>query len=209
MDEFASDLTPRQQSVLAFITDYQRRFAIAPTVREIAAHLGLKSPGGIHRILNVLKAQGYISAEADKKRSWRSLKPLPGGGIPVIGDIAGGAPIEAVEHLQETLAISPELFGCEQCFGLRVCGDSMTGIHIMDGDLAIIRIQQRVESGQVAAVLVRDMLTEATLKIVRRKGNVLMLEPANRRYKVLSFKGVERRRVAILGKLAGIIRRTR
>jgi repressor LexA len=209
MDDFASDLTPRQQSVLAFITDYQRRFAIAPTVREIAAHLGLKSPGGIHRILSVLKAQGYISAEADKKRSWRSLKPLPGGGIPLIGDIAGGPPIEAVEHLQETLAVSPELFGCEQCFALRVRGDSMTGVHIMDGDLAVIRMQQRVESGQVAAVLVQGMLTEATLKIVRRKGNILMLEPSNRRYKVLSFKGVQRRRVTILGKLAGIIRRSR
>jgi repressor LexA len=209
LDEFASDLTPRQQSVLAFITDYQRRFAIAPTVREIAAHLGLKSPGGIHRILNILRAHGYIAAEADKKRSWRSLKPLPGGGIPLIGDIAGGAPIEAVEHQQETLAISPELFGCEECFGLRVRGDSMTVAHIMDGDLAIIRVQQWVESGQIAAVLVQDMLTEATLKIVRRKGNILTLEPANRRYKTLAFKGAERRLVTIIGKLAGIVRRTR
>jgi repressor LexA len=209
MEEFASDLTPRQQSVLAFITDYQRRFAIAPTVREIAAHLGLKSPGGIHRVLNVLREQGYIAAETDKKRSWRSLKPLPGGGIPLIGNIAGGKPIEAVEHLEETLAISPEMFGCEQCFGLRVRGDSMTGVHIMDGDLAIIRAQQQVESGQIAAVLVQDMLTEATLKIVRRKANILTLEPANRRYKTLVFKGAERRRVAVLGKLAGIVRRTR
>jgi repressor LexA len=209
MDEFASDLTPRQQSVLAFITDYQRRFAISPTVREIAAHLGLKSPGGIHRILNVLRENGYIAAEADKKRSWRSLRPLPGGGIPLIGDIAGGAPIEAVEHLEETLAISPELFGCEECFGLRVRGDSMTGAHIMDGDLAIIRAQQRVENGHIAAVLVQDMLTEANLKIIRRKGNILTLEPANRRYKTLAFKGAERRRVTILGKLAGIVRRTR
>jgi repressor LexA len=209
MDDFGIDLTPRQQSVMAFITDYQRRFAIAPTVREIAAHLGLKSPGSIHRILNILREQGYIAAEADKKRSWRSLKPLPGGGIPLIGNIAGGVPIEAVEHLEETLAISPKMFGCEQCFALRVCGDSMTGAHIMDGDLAIIRVQQKVESGQIAAVLVQDILTEATLKIVRCKGNILTLEPANRRYKTLAFKGVERRRVTILGKLAGIVRRNR
>ena len=208
MEEFAAELTPRQQSVLAFITDYQRRFAIAPTVREIAAHLGLKSPGGIHRVLNILRDQGYIAAETDKKRSWRSLKPLPGGGIPLIGNIAGGVPIEAVEHLEETLAISPEMFGCEQCFGLRVRGDSMTGAHIMDGDLAIIRLQQQVESGEIAAVLVQEMLAEATLKIVRRKGNSLTLEPANRRYKVLAFKGAERRRVTILGKLAGIVRRS-
>ena len=202
------DLTPRQQSVLAFITDFQREFAIAPTVREIAAHLGLSSPGGIHRILNILKERGYLDSDAAKMRSWRSVKPLPGGGIPLIGTIAGGPPIEAIEHLEETLAISPQLFGCEQCFGLRVRGDSMTGAHIMDGDLAIIRVQPKVHSGQIAAVLVHDLLTEATLKIVRRKGNVLRLEPANRRFKVLSFKGVERRRVTIIGKLAGIVRRS-
>ena len=197
------DLTPRQKSVLAYITDFQREFAIAPTVREIAAHLGLKSPGGIHRILNVLKEKGYLSAQISKKRAWRSVAPLPGGGIPLIGSIAGGPPIEAVEHFEETLAISPDLFGCGQYFGLRVCGDSMTGA------LAIIRVQPRVLNGRIAAVLVEDMFTEATLKIVRRKGNVLALEPANRRYKPLVFRGVERRRVTIIGELAGIVRRMR
>ena len=206
----ADDLTPRQKSVLAFITDFQRRYAIAPTVREIAAHLGLKSPGGIHRILNVLKLRGYLSADTAKKRSWRSMGGgLPGGGIPLIGNIAGGAPIEAVEHMEETLAISPGLFGCGECFGLRVRGDSMTGAHIMDGDLAIIRVQPQVASGRIAAVLVQDLLTEATLKILRRKDKALILEPANRRYKPLVFKGVERRRVSIIGQLAGIVRRVR
>ena len=205
--EPTSDLTPRQQSVLAFISDYQREFAIAPTVREIAAHLGLKSPGGIHRILNVLKSRGYLASETAKKRAWRSVKPLPGGGIALIGTIAGGPPIEAVEHLEETLAISPELFGCAECFGLRVRGDSMSGAHIMDGDLAIIKRQDQVDNGRIAAVLVEGLLTEATLKIVRRRGNMLRLEPANRRYKTLVFKGVERRRVRIIGQLAGIVRR--
>jgi repressor LexA len=201
------DLTPRQQSVLAFISDFQREFAIAPTVREIAAHLGLKSPGGIHRILNVLKSRGYLASETAKMRSWRSVKPLPGGGIPLIGTIAGGLPIEAIEHQEETLAISPEMFGCAQCFGLRVRGDSMSGAHIMDGDLAIIRMCEQVDSGRIAAVLVEDLLTEAALKIVRRKGSVLRLEPADRRYRTLVFKGAERRRVKIIGQLAGIVRR--
>ena len=207
MDELG-DLTPRQQSVLAFVTDYQRENSIAPTVREIAAHLGLASPSGIHRVLNILKDKGYIVSGDAKKRSWRSVRPLPGGGVPLLGNIAGGAPIEAIEYLEETLAVSPEMFGGGQCFGLRVRGDSMTGAHIMDGDLAIIRVQPRVENGQIAAVLVEDMLSEATLKILRRKGNVLTLEPANRRYKSLVFKGVERRRVSIMGKLTGIVRRT-
>lgn len=202
------DLTLRQQSVLAFVTDYQREHSIAPTVREIAAHLGLASPSGIHRVLNILKDKGYIVSENEKKRSWRSVRPLPGGGVPLLGNIAGGAPIEAIQYLQETLAVSPELFGGGQCFGVRVRGDSMSGAHIVDGDLAIIRVQPRVESGQIAAVLVEDMLSEATLKTIRRKGNVLTLEPANRRYKPLVFKGVERRRVSIIGKVVGVVRRT-
>ena len=201
------DLTPRQRSVLTVINDYQCKFSIAPTVREIAAHLGLKSPGSIHRILNILKAKGYLASDAAKMRSWRSLKPSAAKGIPLIGNIAGGRPIESIERLEETLAISPELFGCERCFGLRVRGDSMSGVHIMDGDFAIISMQQDVENGQIAAVLVEDLLTEATLKIVCSEGNVLTLAPANRRYRPLVFKGDERGRVTIVGKLTGIVRR--
>jgi repressor LexA len=68
----ASDLTPRQQSVLAYIIEYQRMHAIAPTVREIAKHLKLHSPSGVHRVLNILKDKGYIHDAASKKRSWRS-----------------------------------------------------------------------------------------------------------------------------------------
>ena len=76
----------------------------------------------------------------------------------------------------------------------------------MDGDLAIIRMRNQGDYGRIAALLVQDLLTEATLKIVRRKGNVLTLEPANRRYKTLVFKGAERGRVRIIGQLAGIVR---
>ena len=84
------DLAPRQCSVLAFITDFQREFAIAPTVREIADHLGLRSPGGIHRILGVWKERGYLDSQEAKMRSCRaaglggisiySYNSLPGGG---------------------------------------------------------------------------------------------------------------------------------
>ena len=178
-----SDLTDRQKSVLDFIISFQEAHRMAPTVREIAAHLGLSAPAGIHRILNILKDKGYVVAEAGKKRSWRFSKEVPGRGIPLIGAIAAGNPLEAVENFEEELPVSPSLFGCDTCFGLRVKGDSMIDAHIMDGDIAVIRPQQWVESGGIAAVLVRDLLTEATLKIVRRKGRELRLEPANRRYR--------------------------
>lgn len=203
-----ADLTERQHSVLAYVIEYQRRHAIAPTVREIARHLKLKSPGSIHRMLNVLKDRGYLQADAGKMRSWRSTGGFAAvGGIAVVGAIAAGRPIEAIEHVEEDLAISPAVFGCEACFGLRVKGDSMIEAHIMDGDLAIIRRQSRVENGAIAAVMVEDVLTEATLKIVRRSPTALTLKPANRRYKSMVYRGSARKRVKIIGRLVGVVRR--
>ena len=170
------DLTPRQLSVLNFIIEYQSLHAIAPTVREIAAHLGLRSPGGIHRVLNILRERGYIESEGSKKRTWRFCGKLPGRGIPLIGDIAAGAPMEAIAHARDTIAIAPELFGRGNHFALKVHGDSMIEAHILDGDIAVIRSQSRVEQGRIAAVMIRDLLSEVTLKIIRRKQNTLILE---------------------------------
>jgi len=202
-----SELTSRQKSVLDFIVSHQQKHQMAPTVREIGAHLGLSSPAGIHRILNILKDKGYITAEPWKKRSWRFAGELPVKGVPLIGDIAAGTPLEAVENFKEELAVSPSLFGCDACFGLRVKGDSMVNAHILDGDIAIIRPQKRVENGEIAAVMVADLLPEATLKRVRHTKTTLILEPANPAYPPLVFKGPQRRQVTILGKYVGVVRR--
>jgi repressor LexA len=206
-----SDLTPRQKSVLDFVIAFQRQHRMAPTVREIGAYLGLSGPAGIHRILNILKDKGYILAEPGKKRAWRFSReiahPDVPRGIPLIGSIAAGTPIEAVENWETELAVSPDVFGCKRCFGLRVRGDSMIDAHIMDGDLAIIRPQPRVEKGEIAAVLVQAQLPEATLKIVRWTRSSLFLEPANAAFPPLVFKGPQRGQVSILGKFVGILRR--
>ena len=202
------ELTPRQKSVLEYMITFQERHGMAPTVREIMNHLGLSAPAGIHRILHVLKEKGYLTAEAGKKRSWRLNKPAWVRGIPLIGKIAAGAPLEAVEYFEEELAVSPEMFGCETCYGLRVQGDSMIDAHILDGDLAIIRPQPKVASGDIAAVMVEDMLTEATLKIVRYTQTGMFLEPANKAYDRMVFYGPQRKWVTVLGKFMGIVRRT-
>ena len=202
-----ADITARQKSVLDFIIHYQQAHQIAPTVREIAAHLGLQSPGGIHRILNILKDQGYILAEPGKKRCWRLARKIPGSAIPLMGSIAAGVPIEAIETIEADMKIDPALFGCDRCFGLRVRGDSMIGVNIADGDIAIIRPQQQVENGEIAAVLVEDLLTEATLKIVRRTKTSLTLKSANPRYRSLIFRWRGCERVTIVGKYVGLVRR--
>jgi len=205
--DIPSELTPRQHSVLEFIMEYQKQHRMAPSVREICEHLGLRAPAGIHRLLHVLKDKGYIVAEAGKKRSWRLARHITGQGIPVLGNIAAGVPIEAIENIHEELRIDPEVFGCDRCFGLRVSGDSMIGAHIADGDIAIIRPQQHVANGDIAAVLVEDLLTEATLKIVQRTGTALTLKAANPAYRSLVFRYGGRKRVSIIGKFMGIVRR--
>jgi repressor LexA len=201
------DLTPRQQSVLEYIVAYQKEHRMAPSVREIGEHLGLSAPAGIHRLLHVLKDKGYIVAEAGKKRSWRLARHITGQGIPVLGDIAAGVPIEAIENIEEELKIDPSVFGGDNCFGLRVRGDSMIGAHIQDGDIAIIRPQKLVGNGAIAAVLVEGMITEATLKIVQRTGTALTLKAANPAYQSMVFRYGGRKRVSIVGKLVGVIRR--
>lgn len=201
------DLTPRQKSVLDFIIAFQQEHRMAPTVREICAHFGLSGPAGVHRILGVLKEKGFLISEPGKKRSWRFSKENTGQGIALVGRIAAGVPIEAIENFEEELAVSPKLFGCDHCFGLRVRGDSMIEAHILDGDLAIIRPQQRVENGEIAAVTVAGTLPEATLKIVHHNRYSVSLSPANSAYSPLVFKGPQRKGVAIIGKLVGVVRR--
>lgn len=203
----ATDLTPRQQSVLDYIVEFERKHFMAPTVREICAHLGLSSPAGIHRILNVLKDKGFLLAEPGKKRSFRLGTAVPGRGIPVIGRVSAGLPLEAIENVEEELAMLPEVFGSESCFGLRVQGDSMIEDHIMDGDLVMIQPQKRVENGEIAVVLIDGRLTEATLKRIRYTSSTLFLEPANAAYDTMVFKGPQRKQVAIIGKFVGVVRR--
>jgi repressor LexA len=206
MDEL-SDLTERQQQVLAYIAEFQRDHGIAPTVREIGDHFGLRSPGGIHRILSLLREKGFVRSDDGKKRSWRALAVIPEKGMPVLGEIAAGNPIETISFSDEQIAVSPSAFGSEDCFALRVSGDSMIDAHIVAGDLAVIRPQTVVENGDIVAVIIQDVLPEATLKIVRQKSRSLVLEPANRAYSAMTFKGAECGRVRILGKCVGIIRR--
>ena len=200
-------LTQRQEQVLLYIRSYQEKLGITPTIREICSHFGLKGPAGIHRILHVLVEKGYLIASAGKKRSWR----IPGGPvgktIPIIGRIAAGTPIMALENQEDELPVNPSMFGSKACFALRVQGDSMIDAHIADGDLAIIRPQSQAESGQIVAVIVRHILHEATLKILRKTKGTTELHSANSAYPPMIFSGWHRGRIRIVGKLVGIIRK--
>lgn len=200
-------LTKRQEEVFAFICSYQEKMGITPTVREICGHFGVSAPAGIHRILHVLIDKGYLVATKGKKRAWR----IPGGPvkkkIPVLGRIAAGTPIMAIENREDELLVDPSTFGNESCFALRVKGDSMIDAHIKDGDIAVIQPQDCVDNGQIAAVMIEDILDEATLKIFNKSKNLTELLPANKVYEPIILKGSEQEKINILGKLIGIIRK--
>ena len=207
------ELTKRQKQVLDFIKQHIENQGIAPSVREICDHFGLKGPAGVHRILKILESKGFLSSSPGKKRSWRLTEKVrglvPAGGIPVLGQIAAGLPIEAQENRVEELPVDPAgLFGKESCFALYVRGDSMVDAHITDGDIAVIQPADEVNDGEIAAVLVEGILPEATLKIVRRRKGSIELHAANPLYKPMVFHGRDAADVRILGRLAGIIRRT-
>lgn len=126
--------------------------------------------------------------------------------IPLIGQIAAGTPILAEENREDNIPFDPTFFGSSNVFALRIKGDSMIDVKICDGDLAIIRPQNKGENEEILAVMVEGMEPEATLKIFRLRDNKVELHSANPSYKPLVFKGNDREKIKILGKLAGIIR---
>jgi repressor LexA len=200
-------LTDRQKSVLDYLSSYRQQYGISPTVREICTYLGVTSPAGVHKILQRLIEKNFLRSLPGKQRSWQLVNGPAGKSIPLYGSIAAGAPIEVNEEWQEELPLDPLLFGCESCFALLVKGDSMIEAHIVDGDLAIIRPQPTVANGQIAAVLVKDLLVEATLKIFRKKRGRVELHAANSAYEPLVFIRRDAERISIVGKFVGVIRR--
>ena len=201
------ELTHRQESVFRIICEYHRENGFSPTVREICEHLGLAGPAGVHRILGLLEEKGYIRSTSGKKRSWRPVNPNPSEGMPVVGEIAEGEALDIWDHMDDHIPVDPALYGHNACFTVRVSGDSMIEKHILDGDLAIITPQADVENGDIAAVLIEARMMAATLKIVRRKRSTLELHSANPDYPVMRFSGKARRKVTIIGKYTGLIRK--
>lgn len=202
------ELTPRQLSIYEFILHHHQKYNMAPTVREICENFGLKGPAGVHRILNVLIEKGFIESTPGKKRSWRPVVPLDYEKyIPLAGSIAAGEPISMIDHVEEYLPVDPSLYGHDACFAVRVTGDSMIERQIRDGDLAVIVPANDADDGAIVAVMVDNILLEATLKIIRRRKNKIELHSANPAYPPLVFHGRDRKKVKILGEYVGIIRR--
>ena len=209
-------LTKKQKELFDYLSNYIAKNSISPSFEEMKNAVNLKSKSGIHRLITSLEQRGFIKRLKHKARALEITKTLTNNfnninhdkklnsiEIPLLGSIAAGDPMEAIENPNEFVTVpSTFLSPHNQFFGLKVNGLSMIDKGICDGDIAIIKKTNSVLNGKIAAVLTRD--NEITLKIIKIKNNTIHLIPANNSYteKVLNVNEVQ-----IQGALTGIIRK--
>jgi repressor LexA len=177
-----NETTPRQQRILEFIRRTVRERGYPPTVREIGEAVGLTSSSSVHAQLENLRRKGLLRKDPSKPRAIEMAGVRPTGAtvVPLVGQIAAGAPTLAEEDIEEYLAVPASFAGDEDHFALRVIGDSMVDAGIHDGDVVVVRRQDVAEDGSIVAALIPGPAEdEATVKRLRRKGGRVILEPEN------------------------------
>jgi len=200
-------LPPMQRMTLLFMREYIARHGFAPTLKDIALHLGVRSASTAHFHLERLVQKGYLTKGA-QGALWISeeIEPINSNYVPLLGVVAAGVPLEAIEN-PHTIEIPARLATNNgSVFCLEVGGDSMVDAHICDGDIVVVRRQDYAENGQIVVALLDD--GSATLKTFRRlKTGHVMLIPANKELeakKILQPLTLEN--VTIQGRVIGVIR---
>ena len=205
-------LTPKQHKLLQFIEETLAKQQVSPSFEEMRAYMGLKSKSGIHRLIAGLEARGYVRHLPNQARAleviphqanlsaFYSVSNDDSVSLPLVGKIAAGYPIEAVQT-RETISVPPQMMGLGEHYALVVEGDSMQGAGIMDGDTVIIKRASQAPDGTIVVALVDGF--EVTLKKLHTRGNSVALEPANPAYQTRIFSAD---RVEIQGILVGLMR---
>ena len=227
MYKVCSMLTKKQKNLLLFINKKIRSSGISPSYEEMKNSLNLKSKSGIHRLISALEERGFVKRLAHKARALEVVK-LPEnasdndifntftpsiikGGlennkisnkVSVLGSIAAGTPIEAIQHEVDKISLPVDLQGNGDYFGLKVNGDSMIDAGINNGDTVIIKKSSTADDGEIAVVLIDDQ--EATLKKIRKKGKTIALEAANKNFGTKIYAS---NRIKIQGKLVSLYRK--
>ncbi|MCH7476660.1 MAG: transcriptional repressor LexA [SAR324 cluster bacterium] len=204
-------LTHRQKEVLNFIGEYTEANGFPPSVRDIARHFNLVSAAGVHKHIKSLVKKNYLSKHDFISRSLRVIKgdgsrPQPLGEmreLPLMGLVAAGQPIEAIEQNQETLSVPISEAGrSANRFLLRVKGDSMNDDGILDGDYVILEGRKEARNGETVVALING--AEATLKRFFREDGRIRLQPANPNMSPLIFSAGD---LQIQGIVVGVWRR--
>ena len=205
-------LTKKQKELYDFLNKYIFENDISPSFEEMKIAVNLKSKSGIHRLITSLEQRGFIKRLKHKARAMEITKKLSSSrsiltqntyDIPLLGSIAAGDPIDAIENPDEFISVPGNFISPNnQYFGLKVNGLSMINKGIFDGDIAVINKTNSVLNGKIAAVLTKD--NEITLKTIKITENKIHLIPANESYseKIFNLNDVQ-----IQGALTGIIRK--
>ena len=204
-------LTKKQKELYDYLNNYISRNKISPSFEEMKNAVNLKSKSGIHRLITSLEQRGFIKRLKHRARAMEIIKKISNSGenlnssleIPLLGSIAAGDPIDAIENPEEVINVPSSFISPNnQYFGLKVKGLSMIDKGIFDGDIAVIKKTNSVLSGKIAAILTDN--NEITLKTIKFKDNNIHLIPANKNYSEKIFNINE---VQVQGTLTGIIRK--
>jgi repressor LexA len=188
MSVSSKKLSDRQKNILKYIEDYVDERGYPPSIREIGDKVGISSTSVVDYNLRVLEREGRIRRDREVsrglelvggQRSQRQSQPRVLR-IPVVGTIAAGVPIEAIEDPDDVIELPADAVP-SNCFALRVRGTSMIEDHIDDGDLVVVRPQPSVDNGDIAVAIVNDNTANggATLKRFYREGDTVRLQPRN------------------------------
>jgi len=204
-------LTERQHRILEMIRATVEQRGYPPSVREIGEAVGLRSPSSVHAQLASLQRGGYLRKDASRPRAIEvqfdtdtelSMPVSRTRHVPVVGEIAAGAPIVAEERVEDVYPLPRDLVGEGTLFALRVRGESMVQAGVMPKDLVVVRQQETVGQGEMCAAMIDG---EATVKFFRRtRGGDVFLDPANDGYQPIPVSPDSD--AAILGKVVAVLR---
>ncbi len=214
-------LTDRQQQVLHYIRQSIHERGYPPTLREIGAHMGIRSTNGVNDHLRALERKGYLTREDMKSRALRPvdlqadlpLSTLDAKAendddilhVPVVGRIAAGLPLLAEEHILDTVRIERSMVrGGRDVFGLRVNGDSMIEAGIFNGDYIFVRKQLAAQRGDIVVALIGD---EATVKYYYPEKDYIAFKPANQHMAPILVRATDFRPTMLLGVVVGVYRK--
>jgi repressor LexA len=210
------DLTKRQQEIFDFIKRYSAKYGYPPTVRDIGKAVGLASSSTVHAHLANLERLGLLRRDPSKPRAIELLDRVRGDvggavgsavdsvvgalrpGLPLVGQVAAGSPILAEENIEDYVTVPSIAGGEEGEYVLRVRGDSMKDVGILEGDFVVVRPQQTAGDGEIVVAMVGE---EATVKRFFREDDHIRLQPEN-----AAMEPIRSRDVRVLGRVVGVFR---
>jgi repressor LexA len=225
-DDTRGVLTDRQREILDFITQSIEERGYPPTLREIGVHFGIRSTNGVNDHLRALEKKGHLHREDLKSRALRPVgapsrssgSPLGEGRadrpdprlqdiveIPVVGRVAAGMPLLAVENVTDTVHVDKFFIGqTREVFALRVKGESMIEAGIFDGDYIFVRKQLQANRGDIVVAMIED---EATVKYYYPEGDNIRFQPANATMQPIMVRKKDWKSVNLIGIVVGVYRK--